>query len=157
MRDSRQSVGEWSERDLIARDDSIGFDLDEERWVDQIPHFDHRGRRSNFSEHLAVCSADLLPLRDVGHVDPRADHIFHRATDLRKSGGDVLESLLRLKIRVAGMEQLPIRSCRSRPRNGYDITYSHCSRVSNDRLPLSIRRNILSHTYSIYYLQKYGG
>src|SRR5262249_2294717 len=75
------------------RDDRVCLDLDEHVGIYQPAHLDHRRRRADGGEDLAVSAADLLPVRDVRQVHPSADDVFHLRPGLFERGADGLERL----------------------------------------------------------------
>src|SRR5438876_9055064 len=85
--------------------------------------------------------ANFLPIRDVGDVHPRADYVVEGGAGFLESGGNVLQSLYRLRVGVADSHDLSIRaSCRS-PGDVYLRADPHSARISNHWLPRSATRN----------------
>jgi len=59
--------------------DGVGFDLDEQVVADEFAHLDHRRRRLDVAEDLAVRAAHEIGLRHVDDEHPRPDDIGKRA------------------------------------------------------------------------------
>ncbi len=78
------------------RDEGIGFDLDEQRGLDEPGHLDHGCGWPDAAEHLAVRLSDLLPPADVGdvHAGPY---------DVLQLGASLLQRVLYAAQRLAGL------------------------------------------------------
>src|SRR6185436_2934516 len=97
--------------------DRVRFDLDEHRRIDQAADLDHASRRADVAEELAVRAADLLPFGDVRDVHARADDVLPRRTGALERRLDVAQRLDRLRVRVAGADELAVRVGGGRPRH----------------------------------------
>ena len=74
-------------------DDSVDFDFDEERWVDELADLNHGGGRTDGAEELAVGAADRLPVGDVGDEHAGTDNVMKRCACLLERGLNSAEGL----------------------------------------------------------------
>ncbi len=89
------------------RDDRIGFDLDEQRGLDQPAHLDHGCGRPDAAEHLAVRLSDLLPPVDVGDVHAGPHDVRQLGAGLLQRGLDSAQRLAGLLADVAPADRPP--------------------------------------------------
>ncbi len=127
-----------------ALNDRVGLDLHQHLWRDQFTHLHHARRRPNVLEEFAVSAPDLLPLRDIDHVDARADDVLHCGSGPLQRGLDVSKRLERLHVGIAGAHNLSIgtRGCRA----GYAdvIANTHGPGIAHDGLPGCSAGDVLS-------------
>ncbi len=123
----------------------LGLDLDEHGGIDQPSHLDHRRRRTDVAENLAVGAADFFPVLDVGDVHPRAHDVAERGSGLLERGSDVPKRLDRLRIGVAGPDDPAVGAGRGRPRNVDHVSDPDGPRVADDRLPGRAAREVPPH------------
>src|SRR6185436_13881929 len=82
-----QRLGEWASRGPL-RQDRVGLHLDAPPRVEESAHDDHRARRADVREHLAVRPAGLLPVPSVGQVRPRPDDMLRTGARLSQRRHD---------------------------------------------------------------------
>ena len=68
----------------------------------RLAHLHHRGGRADAAEEVAVSARDRFPVRDVGHVYPRADNVADRRVCLSQGRLDIEQRLDGLRVGVAG-------------------------------------------------------
>src|SRR2546426_1125096 len=123
--------------------DGFRLDLDEDLGAHQPPDLDHRRRRTDVAEGLRVRPPDLLPVVDVHHVHPRADHVPKAQTGGGQGRFDVPEGLRRLRIRIPEAYDVPLRVRGGGPRGPHGATDADGAGVSDDRLPARPARDVL--------------
>ena len=82
-----------------------------------------------------VRPADLLPIGDVDHVEPRSDNVFHAGANGAQRGFHVAQDLDGLCIRVARADNVAELIGSGRPGNVAQRTHTYGSRISDDRFP----------------------
>src|SRR6058998_2022382 len=85
---------------------------------------------------------DGLPMRDVGHVQARADDILESCTRLLERAADVAQRLHRLRVRIAGTHDLAARVRGGRARNVDDSSDAYRAGIADDRLPRGAAREV---------------
>ena len=124
-----------------AADDRIGLDLDQHVRVDERRDLDHRRRRTDRSEDLAMRSADRFPLGDVGDVHARAHDVADRRAGLVQRAHDVGERLASLRVGVANADDLAVAPRGGRAGDVHGVADANGARVADDRLPWSSGRD----------------
>jgi hypothetical protein len=77
----------------------------------------HRRRRTNVSEDLAVRFAYLLPVTHIGDEHSRANDILEAGAGLLQHSADVLQRLYRLGIDISHADNLAVGSSRNGTRH----------------------------------------
>ena len=119
----------------VSLDEGVGLDLDQHARVDQAADLDHRGRRADVGEDLAVGAADLLPAGDVGDVHARAHHVVQARADALERRRDVGDRAAPSARRVAPAATTPCSSTAVQPATHTCGARAHDARVADDRLP----------------------
>src|SRR5262245_15050222 len=114
----------------------VGFDLHQHARVDQCADLEHGGDGTDVAEDLAVGAADRLPLRDVGDVHARTDHVVHARTGHGERRLDVGQGLLGLHVGVAGARDDAILHDRRAAGDPHVRARAHDAAVTHDRLVL---------------------
>ncbi len=78
------------------QDDGVGFDLDEQRGLDESADLDHGRGRPDAAKDLAVRLSDLLPPGDVGDVHAGSHNVL-------QVGVRLLQRVLNAAQRLAGL------------------------------------------------------
>src|SRR5512132_1713387 len=119
-----QRLGEWA---VPLRQDRVGLHLHEPPRVEEPVHHDHRARRTDVREHLAVRPPDLLPVAGVGQVGPRPHDVLRTGTGLGERGHDDLQHTPRLAERIRG-RIAPVRHDRRGPGHDDVMALDHRAR-----------------------------
>jgi hypothetical protein len=95
-----------------------------------------------------VGSADLLPIVDVCHVDPRSHDVGKRSIGAVQRPFDVANDLHGLRVRITSSDELAVLADRRGAGDVDDGADADRSGVADDWLPWSPGREVLSLHYS---------
>ena len=77
---------------MLRVDNRVGLDLDHGGVINQPRDLDHGQRGPDLVEELTVNFAHFLPLLNIGHEDPGADHVGRLAAQGLDRGDDGLKA-----------------------------------------------------------------
>src|SRR5665213_1728308 len=87
----------------------------------------HAVIRPNVGEELAVCTGEILPLRDVGHEHPRSYNVRHARSRSLECELNGYECLNCLRIGVAFTDDLSVWTGGGTPSHVHVIANAHCT------------------------------
>jgi len=131
-------------RSLPLRNDGVDFNFEQDVISDQAPNLHHCRSREDFREGFLVCSADVLPLRDIRYKDSGTHNISQLSVTFVKGSLDILEDLHCLCVGVSDTHDRTAVVRRRRAGNKNVVSNAHRSGIPYDRLPWRIRRDILA-------------
>src|SRR6476620_7720415 len=126
---------------LIPADHGIGLDFDQPIRIDEPRNLDHRARRPDLSEELAMHFAGRFPMSDVGEIDPGADHVLEAGARIFQCLGDDLHDGAGLCRRIANGDRFAAGAGRGAA-HGYDLADANRPAEADNRLIRAPRRHI---------------